>query len=167
MNACYAFIVHDRPEKMPQPMRWGFRGDRNTGPWAQLQEPEDQVNFLSVVALCLYSSFHGLTRGDPGAGYSVHIWSSTSHTRPTLLFNTSKLESPIQLQYSKQSRSCATTTSSVDRHRHKQPISFLSDPINIINRLRSHRRREPAPFVLCGIPGNLPQKDPSLNSPFS
>lgn len=38
--------------------------------------------------LCLYSSFHGLTRGDPGAGSSVHIWSSTSRTCPSLLFNT-------------------------------------------------------------------------------
>lgn len=54
----------------------------------------DQQNFLSARTLRFYSSFHELTRGDPGAGASVHIWSSTSRTCPTLLFNTGKLESP-------------------------------------------------------------------------
>lgn len=128
------------------------------------------LTFYLLGPLCLYYSFHGVTRGDPGAGYSVHIWSSTSHACPTLLFNTSKLESPIQLQQSKQSRSCATTTSSIDsqtsKSPHKQPISFLTDQININNRLRSHRRREPAPLVLRGILGKLPQKDPSLHLSF-
>lgn len=90
------------------------------------------VNFLSVYLSEPFAStcsFHRLTRGEPCSGCSVHIWSSTSRKCSIPLFNTSKLESPIQLQQSKQSRSCATnttTTSSIDSQTSNSPTSSPS-----------------------------------------